>query len=62
MIRDGILHVNSATEKVSIYNMNGHKVCCCVNSSVIDISNLSYGIYVLIMHIDGKEYMNKFMK
>lgn len=57
-----MLYPNITAENYSIYNLNGHLVACGQDKSVINISALSSGMYILYAQIADKVYVKKFIK
>lgn len=56
----GLLYLNSEIDKIEVYDSSGRKILMQENiSNVLDLSNLSRGIYMLKMTKDTTTYMQK---
>ena len=59
---NNVLYLNSEAEKVSVYSLNGDLLLTDKNKSVLNVSTLSAGVYIVKAFNSGKEQTLKFVK
>ena len=59
---NNVLYLNSEVEKVSVYSLNGDLLLTDKNKSVLNVSTLSAGVYIVKAFNSGKEQTLKFVK